>query len=123
MTLRILPRDEWPKLAGTELEAVWPHLPETACVVVVEDNDRIVGCWAIYRLVHCEGAWIDPEYRGNPRVVRRLISGMANVAQAMGGHTVLTAALTEDVATMIGKLNGQELPGRHFVIPLHARKD
>jgi hypothetical protein len=44
MTLRLLPRDEWPaKLVGTELEATWPVLPDNAQVIVVEDGDRVIG--------------------------------------------------------------------------------
>jgi ribosomal protein S18 acetylase RimI-like enzyme len=118
MVTRLLPREEWARLAGTELEAVYPVLPVGANVVVVEDDDRIVGCWAVFPIVHVEGVWIAPEYRGNPRVARRLVGGMKNTARAMGAQAVVTGAMTPEVATLAEKLGGIELPGRHFTVKL-----
>lgn len=116
MTTRILPPAEYGRLEGTELEAIAPILPAGSAVVVVEDGDRIVACWALLPLVHVEGCWIDPAYRGNPRVAARLLRGMTDTAAALGARTVLTAALTPEVEGLIGKLGGEALPGRHFVV-------
>jgi ribosomal protein S18 acetylase RimI-like enzyme len=112
---RLLPREEWAaKLAGTELEAVFPVLPAGAQVVAVEDGDRLVACWAVFPLVHVEGLWVDPEYRKNPRVGRRLLFGMQQTAVGMGARAVNTAAISEDVAAMLEKAGAVELKGRHF---------
>jgi ribosomal protein S18 acetylase RimI-like enzyme len=114
---RLLPRDEWAsKLAGTELEKVWPILPDNAQIVVVEDGDTLAGCWAVYQQTHVEGLYVAPEYRHNPRVGRRLLQAMTNTALATGGATVQTAAVSEDVAAMLEKIGAVELPGRHFVM-------
>ena len=118
MHTRVLPREEYSRLVGTELETVYPVLPAGSQVVVVEDGDHIVACWALFPIVHVEGVWIRPEYRGNPRVVRRLVGGMKDTARAMGARAVSTAALTPEVAAMAEKLGGFELPGRHFTIGL-----
>jgi ribosomal protein S18 acetylase RimI-like enzyme len=118
MRTRILPREEWARLAGTELETVYPVLPDGAVVVVVEDGDQIVACWALFPIVHVEGVWIDPDYRGNPRVARRLVAGMKDTARAMGARAVATAALTPEVERLAEKIGGAVLPGRHYTVTL-----
>lgn len=112
---RLLPREDWAsKLAGTELETVWPVLPDNAQVVVVEDGDKLAACWAVYSQVHCEGVYVAPEYRGNPRIGRRLLQGMVNTALAMGAATVQTAAIDDGVAAMLEKIGAVRLPARHY---------
>jgi len=121
---RLLPREEWPRLAGTELEQVWPHLPAGAQVVVVEADDRIIGCWSLIPLVHCEGVWIDPEFRGNPRVALRLVRGMKDTARAMGAQTVLTAAQTPEIGRLAEKIGGAKIPAAdHYAISLREGKE
>lgn len=119
MTYRVLPQAEWPRLAGTEAETLWPHLdPMNARVLVVEEAGRIVGTWTVLRVVHVECVWIDPAYRGAFGVVKRLLRGMRAIAGEWGARTVLTSALTDQVRALITSLGGQQLPGEHFVIPL-----
>ncbi|HXG71330.1 MAG TPA: GNAT family N-acetyltransferase [Gemmatimonadaceae bacterium] len=120
MTTRVLDRAEWAeKLAGTELDAVWPHLQqEDAQIVVVEDGARVVGCWAVIRYVHVEGVWIAPSHRGKGSVARRLFAGMKRVAQQFGARAVLTGALTEDVRQLLRHLNATKLPGEHYCFPV-----
>lgn len=118
MTTRLLPRDEWPKLAGTELEAVWPHLPLGAHVVVVEEGEALVGCWALFPQVHAEGVWIAPSHRGKASVARRLLAGMRRTAQAMGAQSVATGALTDDVRRLLDGLRAVKLPGDHYAVPI-----
>lgn len=122
MTTRHLPRAEWGKLAGTELETIAPVLPEGAHVVVVEDGDQIVGCWAVYPQWHVEGLWTAPAYRKDPRVGRRLIVGMTQTAVAVGARSVQTAAVDPAVAGMLEKLGAAELPGRHFSLAIGLRE-
>jgi hypothetical protein len=123
MTTRILPRDEYPRLAGTELDAVWPILPLDAQVVVVEQDGQIVGCWSAYRLVHVEGLWIAPEHRGKGSVARRLLVGMRETVAEMGASGAITGALTDDVRTMLRHIGATHLPGDHYALPLGLRRD
>lgn len=119
MTSRLLPREEWPKLAGSEAETVWPLAnPENARVVVVEDDGRIVATWMVLRMTHVECLWIDPGYRGRFSILRRLWKGVRAVAREWGSRTVLTAAMSDDVRSLIALAQGQQLPGDHYVIPL-----
>lgn len=116
MHTRVLPRAEWAKLAGTELEAVWPVLPDSAQVIAVEDGERIIACWALYALWHVEGVWIDPAYRKAGSAARRLLQGMWRLARGVGARTVLTGAISDDVRDLIGRLGGFKLPGDHYVL-------
>ena len=121
--MRVLDPCEWPRLAGTEAETVWPLLdPENARVVVVENHEgRIVGTWTVMRLVHVECVWIAPEYRGSFGVAKRLLRGMRAVASQWGAKAVMTAALTDQVRALITSLGGSKLPGEHFVMPVEGR--
>ena len=114
MITRILPRVEWPRLAGTECEALWPVLPEDARIVVVEDDGAIVACWAVYPLVHVEGLWIAPTHRKRPGVGLRLLRAAVRVAHRMGAKAVQTAALDNQVVAFARRLGAVELRGRHF---------
>ena len=121
MTSRILPPDEWEKLAGTEAEALWPHLdPDNSRVLVVEDGDRIVATWTALRVVHLECVWIDPEYRGAFGVVKRLLRGVREIAKGWGARTVVTSAMTDQVRALAKSLHGTPLPGEHYVMPMES---
>lgn len=118
LTRRDLPREEWPRLAGTELESIWPVLPEDARIVSVEDGDRIVGCWGAFWQLHAEGVWIAPDHRGHAAVARHLLTGMRRIARESGARTVATAGVTEDVIALLRRFPGAiELPGTHVVLP------
>lgn len=117
MTTRLLPESEWPRLKGTELESVWPILQgENARVIVVEEGGEIVGTWAVYPMIHCEGVWIDEKHRGKAGVARRLIHAMKEEVTKFGARGMITAAINDEVAQMINTLGGVEIPGRAFVV-------
>lgn len=122
MRSRILDPSEWYRLAGTEAEALIPHLDqETMRVLVVEDaSGEIVGTWTLMRLVHAEAVWVRPDYRGSFGVVKRLLRGMREIATGWGARTVLTGATDAHVRALITSLHGQRLPGEAYVIPLET---
>lgn len=122
LTRRVLPPEEWPALAGTEAETLWPLLDgETARIVVVEDDGAIVGCWAAFPVVHVECVWVHERYRGTGSVVRRLLSGMREAVSAMGARKVFSAALTDPVRDLLVRLGGVLVPGSHYVVPMGER--
>lgn len=121
MTTRELPKSEWSRLVGTELETVVPHLPDAARVLVVEDDGEIVGCWAFFAVIHAEGVFIAPQHRGKSAVARRLVRGMRDIVCSMGANVVATAAMTDDVRGLIQGLGGVELPGTHYALPVTRR--
>lgn len=118
MTARVLDPAEWPTLAGTELETVWPHLtPEDTQIVVVEDGTSIIGCWAVIRYVHVEGCWVHPDHRKRGGVARRLLAGMRRAAQRFGANAVITGSANADVTALLEKLNAVPL-GQAYVFPV-----
>jgi len=122
MTTRILPPDEYPRLAGTELETVWPTLPDGAAVLVVEQDGEIVGCWAAFLLAHVEGVWVAPAHRGKTSVARRLLVGMRRtLAEQFGASGALTAAVSDDVRGILDGLGATKLPGDHYALSLESR--
>lgn len=118
MITRLLPRAEWSRLAGTELEVAAPLLPAEAVVLVVEDEGTIAGCWALTPYWHVEGLYVAPEHRGRSAVFRRLVAGMRASLDAIGERVVLTAATDAPVQAMLVAAGARALPGVHFVVPV-----
>lgn len=120
MTSRILPQAEWVRLHETEIPQALPYLnPDDVQVVVVEDGDRIVGAWAVLRVVQLEGVWIAPEYRKRGTVAGRLLKATLAVAKTLAPCWAMSGAQTPDVARLLTKhLGALRLPMDTYVIPL-----
>ena len=117
MTDRILPYEEWARLAGTPLGDVAGQLnPATTQIAVVEDEaGQIVGCWAACTVVHAEGAWIAPVWRKHPRVTRRLWRRMRDMIRATGASRVVTGAESPVVAALLTRASAQPLPQEYLL--------
>lgn len=113
---RILPREEYPRLAGTEAEQVWPLLPSTAQVIVVESGNAIVGCWTLTPMLHAECLWIAPEHRKRTGVGRRLWTTLRRLTRAAGADRVWTAAMSDDVRALLENAGAKQIPGDHYVM-------
>ena len=119
ISARILPREDYARLVGTELEAVWPTWPPTARVLVVEDaTGTIIGCWGLLIVLHAEGVWIAPAHRKKGAVARALLQAMRTLVQEYGAESVMTAAVTPEIEAFCATLHGQRLPGSQWVLPL-----
>ena len=117
MTTRMLPRDEWPRLVGTELESTWKLLLRSpqAEVLAVEDREgHIVGCWALFPVWHVEGIFIAPAHRQRATVARKLLAGIRLLCGKKNIAQVVTGAITPEVESFILRLGGTPLPGAHF---------
>ena len=117
MTDRVLPYEEWPKLAGTPLGDVIGQLnPATTAILVVEDEQgQIVGCWAACTVVHAEGAWIAPSYRKRPSVTVRLWRRMRQVIRATGATRVVTGANSPEIVALLERKSAQPLPQEYVL--------
>ncbi len=117
MTTRLLPPDEWPKLAGTEADAIWRDLdPALSHVIVVELDGDIVGTWILMSVLHAECLWIAPQYRKRASVGRRLWTTMQRTARSLGAPVVATAALSDDVRQMLDRIGAIHVPGDHYAM-------
>lgn len=107
MTARVLPKAEWSRLEGTQLETVVPILPDGATVMVVESDGAIVGCAALYPLWHVEGL----ELRV-PTAARPLLELIR--AQTAALPAVVSWAQNPIVGEFLTRLGGEVMPGQHF---------
>jgi hypothetical protein len=114
---RILPVDEWPRLAGTSVGQVWPYLrPMRNTVVVVEHDGEIVGSLVLMQTLHAEFLEIAPDYRGHVAVARKLRAGMTAEAERLGYPTVLASAISDEMRGILAGLGASQLPGDHYVL-------
>jgi hypothetical protein len=126
VTRRLLPPSDWHRLAGTELDTVWPLLPvDRSCVLVVEDAEgAIVATWAFTLVLHAEGVWIAPQHRNGTVVARHLLRGLREVAADMRAPTVWTGSTNEQIAALCRGLGATALLDAHgdpvtsWVIPM-----
>lgn len=120
MTDRILPQSEWNKLDGREIARAIPYMrPHDVQIIVVEDGPKIVGAWAVLRVVQLEGVWIDPDYRKRGSVARRLLNRTLEVARSLAPHWAFTGAETPEVADLLTKhLGAVKYPADQYLIPL-----
>lgn len=120
MTTRVLPKEEWPRLKGTEAERVWPLLdPGKTSIVVVERDGVIVGCHVLTWYLHAECLWIAPADRGLASVGRRLWSMVQQIAiQRCGVTSVITGAVDDRVRGLLAHVGATQLPGDQYVVPV-----
>lgn len=119
MTRRILPRDEYARLVGTDLGPLADRLPPDTDVIVVEDEaGAIVGCAAIFCRDHVECAWIAEPHRNEPDVFWSLFSGIRKTAECRGSSRLVTASIDDRMAEFLMQMHAEPLPGRHWVWPI-----
>jgi hypothetical protein len=112
--------DDWTaKLSGTELDGLG-LTAANAKVVVVEQGDQVMGCWATFMAAHVEGLWLAPD--AGAGVARSLLSSMTEVLKDAGVTEVLTQSLTPEVDQLIRTAGGRKLPGSAWVIPLTGKE-
>lgn len=124
MTSRVLPPEEWPRLVGTEAEALWPTLdPEYSRIVVVERDGEIVACHVLMNVLHVECLWIHPESRGKASVGRRLWHAVQDEARATGVRAVMTHADSDQVRGLLERAGAVPLVGETFMVPIASAEE
>lgn len=118
MTTRILPAEEWSRVAHTELGPALAALPHVATTVfVAEQGEEIVGCWALVTFAHVEGLWIAPSHRKRGRVLLRLWDRLRAIAGERGLGAVFTGAATNDVQRLLEARGASMMPPM-YVLPI-----
>lgn len=119
MKARVLPPEEWDRLGVTNLPPITPYVrPQDIEVVVVEDGDKIVASMAVMRLTHFEGAWIDPQYRGNAGLVRMLLHSATEEARAWTDNWVIAGAADDRMRDILARLGGVKIPMDTYALGL-----
>jgi GNAT superfamily N-acetyltransferase len=114
MTSRILPREDYGRLIGTDLETAVPLFPG-ARVIVVEEGDAIIGHLMLAPMWHAEGFYVAPSHRGRG-VDTALVTAMHAEARSMGVETVFPAAADDQMAHYVTRHGGVEIPARWFAV-------
>lgn len=119
MIARILPPDEWWKLAETDAAAIWPKLnAETTEVVVVERDGEVVGHHILLPVLHVEHLWIHPADRGKTAVARALWTEVQKAARGRGVTGVWTTCDDDRVRRLLEHVQATRVQGDHYLIAL-----
>lgn len=112
MTTRILPPQEWPRLASTLLASVWQSMNPAFCeVIVVEDGGEIVGSVALMNVLHAECISSD----GRVSVTRALWDALGARVRQTGGTAVWAAAIDAPMDRILAR-HAEPIPGQHFLL-------
>jgi hypothetical protein len=121
LTTRVLPPDDWPRLADTDLRDVWALLsPSSAQVLVVEDEaGAIVGHCVIATWIHAEGFGVREDHRNRGDVWRRLLHAIGETSREVGNGGVIAGAASAEMAGYLARLGGIPLPASFFTVPMN----
>lgn len=118
MIARVLPQEEWSKLDVSQIPPLWTTLrPEDAQMVVVEDGGKVVAMLGALRITHFEGLWIDPDYRGNPGVCRRLLRESVKAARRWATDWAIGYSGTDQMNDVLERVGGRKMPVDTYVVP------
>lgn len=117
VTKRVLPQEEWGKVAGIEPFASGglPD-PEHWRIVVVERDGTIVAVSSLFDTVHWDLFWVAEAERGNPVVFKELVEGGIAV---MVEHDLKQVHTTvpfgrPDLSRMLERVGFQLAPGELY---------
>lgn len=119
MTGRVLPREEWHRLTDED-RTFLVAAGDEAGVFVVEDGPKIVACVKALRVTHLEGLWIDPAYRGNASLGRKLIRGAEEIARSWPSKWVWAASASACMTSVLDRLGGRRLELESYVFKLEG---
>ena len=120
MTARVLPFEEWEKLPEYMDPVTMTLLPGRSRVCVVEHEGEIIARWMLYPILLAEDLWIDPRYRKQVGVGRRLWRLAQSAAKELGFGHLVSAAVTEDAQQLVAHpfLRSEVLPGPLVAYPV-----
>ena len=122
MITRVLPPEEWHKLSVTGSVHLTDINPKEISVVVVEDDEVIVGIMEVARVTHLESLWVHPDYRGRAGTARKLMDAAFEEAEKMGDPFAWGCSDTELMSTIIPKLGAIKLDVESYMIPLRGKE-
>ena len=116
LTTRVLPPEEWERLAETDAGQLALVLnQETATVIGVERDGVLVGCAAVYPALHVDGLWIAETERKRTSIARRLWAAIRGEMTRRGTRGAVAGAVSDEMRGVLEKI-GVALPGVQFVI-------
>ena len=121
MNTRILPVHEWDRAAIESPSHVLPYIePHNVALAVVEKEGRIVARLGVYAVSYFEGLWVDPEYRGNPGVMRALLRQAIALPQRRGEHWCLGGVTSDEMRGFLDRL-GTKIQSDFYAVRIDAK--
>lgn len=120
MQTRILPPADYARLRETENAIGAPPLPEGVHVIVVEDRDSIIGCVALFPVLHADGLWIRADHRGRAAVMRHLWPTLRVVARQSFSATAVVATCGTATGRRVLEHLGARPLADHYLLPLEV---
>lgn len=124
-TARLLPADEWYKLAEIEPFATsGPPDPLHWVVPVVEADGAIVASCGIFDTVHWDGFHVAEQYRKHPVVFRQLLELAITTLQENGipGVHITVPDDQPDLSAMVEAFGFVRAPGVLYLLAVPPRK-
>lgn len=119
-TVRILPKNEWPRLFSIGPFAQAQVLPDPLYAnVLVEENEagEIVGCWEATSIILLEGLWRREDQRKSFSA-KRLLFGMIEFLRDRRVKTAITVVQNAEVRALAEKAGFVHLPGTLHLLTL-----
>lgn len=120
VTVRLLPVDEYDKVADIEvgqLAASFLRYPAVqGKVYVAEQDGRIIGAWTTFQMRHAEGLWIEDGY--GVKAGYALWNAVKRDIADEGYAAMVTATESEHVETLLKGMKAKTWPGQHFYVPV-----
>jgi ribosomal protein S18 acetylase RimI-like enzyme len=122
MQVQVFDVQEWTeRLARSETDVggcplLADRLSPEMLIVGILAGDRVVAAWPIWNATHIDGLWVDPEYHGNPGVLRPLVEAVSATLAANQVHTTYALLAEDDAAgqDMASRLGFARVPGILF---------
>lgn len=120
---RLLPADEYPRLAAFPPFAQGLPHPDFSRILVAEvggAGGEIRVIWGILQQLHVEPVWIHPEERGRrPGLIRRLWQLVRQVVQSAGAPAAFVLIHDQDAIThvpLVMKLGFEKLSAEVYMV-------
>lgn len=125
MKTRLLPREEWANLEearGTPTLLPWTAPEDVSVVAVEDDSGEFVGCVMVQTILHIEGLWVAPKWRGNPGVGRVLMREAFSEARKRARSNFAMAEVDpkagNGMRTILEKVGAEHVPVETYLIDL-----
>ena len=119
VTVRVLPVEEWPRVAHLPFATNGLPDPQLALILVAEEAGEIVGIWSALTAVHLDGLWVSPEARGTT-VAARLLRGMKALLTTKAIPVSFTMISAPEVAILAYKAGFTRYPGDLYMLQLET---
>jgi hypothetical protein len=114
LSSRVLPEAEWGRLKDLP-----PMGPLSWPVVAEDETGEIRGYWIVMTAVHVEPIWIDPRFRGNAGMLRKLWRGVRGVLKELNCKFAVAVVMRDNPPThAIERLGFQKVNGDLWYAPV-----